>query len=655
MSKVIGSCVRGSTVVALGIGFLLGARANAQCLGDCNADGTVGPGELNKSIAIILNCMSNAAGCAAVPGGCTAADKNGNGKIDAGELNNIIFNILNFPPKGCPPTSPTATLTQGAAATNTPTPVPPTATPTQTQQSSAPVCGNGKVEGDEECDVGGTCIGGDNAGTHCTAEADCIGEGVCSEGIKIGTVCDNDDDCPEAKCIHCKTFGGGPEHCAANCTFETAISYDLVPGQKTKLCLGGPNNDQPCTVNANCSPALCADQVAPGTTGSFVHDGFLQLALPLTGSQTMTIGKLRDNRITAVIKTTDSSLARVPVSALACACVRSVAAKSCGGTLFEKDGTASIDCSDAFTPGASQCDGRKPCTFVHGEGNATSGIIGCGDDGLTGTELFASQVSNGQLLYQTCMGGTNDGNACSAPADCPGAPCVGGPNDGNPCTTNSDCPGGGKCGCATVPPPTPPAGSGPAMITLSGSGPKGAAIILNSSAIGTVTGVCTCTSGCLTFVKVCNGGPNDGQTCTTNADCTPGTCGKPNPAYGPDLQFCTDDDPQDSRGTPQTLPQVTGTATGIITNTRQSTQTHFCDKDRTKTCSSDANCGADGPCTFEIGPFSYTGKPYNCAMLTANPPSTEGGTVAGCFTALNQPATGDIVVRNVFVAGPRKP
>jgi hypothetical protein len=192
------------------------------------------------------------------------------------------------------------------------------------------------------------------------------------------------------------------------------------------------------------------------------------------------------------------------------------------------------------------------------------------------------------------------------------------------------------------------------MITLSGSGPMGSAILLNSSAIGTTTGICTCTAGCLTFEKVCAGGANAGNACTTDANCPGSKCGKPNPAYGPDLEFCTTDDPQSSRGTPQTLPQVTGVATGIIRNTRQSTQTHYCDKDRTKTCTSDANCGADGPCTFEIGPFSYTGKPYDCSKLTANPPSNEGGTVAGAFTSLNQPATGDIVVRNVFVAGPPK-
>jgi hypothetical protein len=303
------------------------------------------------------------------------------------------------------------------------------------------------------------------------------------------------------------------------------------------------------------------------------------------------------------------------------------------------------------------CAGKKPCAFVHGAGNATSGIIGCSAAGLDGINLDATQASNGQVVYRSCVGGTNPGAACTLPADCgsgltcsgncvggtnPGAVCTvpadcssatcSGTNLGKPCTTAGNCPAG-ACGCVNIPPPTPGVGSGPAFITLSGSGPAGSAIILNSSAIGTVTGNCTCTAGCLN-------NPNT------------------SPLYGPDREFCTDDDPQSpaARGLPSTLPQVTGKATGIITNTKASTQTHFCDKDRTKTCTKDTDCPAGtGPCTNEIGPFSYTGKPYDCSKLTAPTPSTQGGSIAGAFTQLNQVSVGDIVVRNVFVAGAPKP
>ena len=39
------------------------------------------------------------------------------------------------------------------------------------------LCGDGVVEPPEDCDDGGICIGGSNAGTHCIAESECIGNG----------------------------------------------------------------------------------------------------------------------------------------------------------------------------------------------------------------------------------------------------------------------------------------------------------------------------------------------------------------------------------------------------------------------------------------------------------------------------------------------
>lgn len=56
-------------------------------------------------------------------------------------------------------------------------------------------CGNGVVEPGEDCDDGGTCIGGSNAGTHCTAESDCIGNGMCVGGTKAWTACADDSAC----------------------------------------------------------------------------------------------------------------------------------------------------------------------------------------------------------------------------------------------------------------------------------------------------------------------------------------------------------------------------------------------------------------------------------------------------------------------------
>ena len=90
------------------------------------------------------------------------------------------------------------------------------------------LCGNGIVEAGEDCDDGGTCIGGSNAGTYCTAEVDCFGNGVCVGGVKDRTACTNDSACPGGLCRHCVPQGG--DGCAANCTLEQEVPVNLVPG-----------------------------------------------------------------------------------------------------------------------------------------------------------------------------------------------------------------------------------------------------------------------------------------------------------------------------------------------------------------------------------------------------------------------------------------
>jgi hypothetical protein len=657
-----------AVAAAATLGVLTNASgAGAVCTGDCDGKDGVLINEVVASVTISLGTANVSV--------CPNADRDGNGIVELTEVVDAVNSFLT--PENClmvfTPTQPAGpTPTNTVAPSNTPTQTftlapsnTPAATPTPTQPLAA-VCGNGVPEApDEECDDGGTCIGGDNAGTHCTSEAQCMGQGVCTEGIKIGTACNSDDDCPGAKCIHCKPFGG--DGCAANCTSETDINYDLVPGvtrickggtkdgsgcsvtadcppssppqtpgpscSNFQLCLGGANDSQPCTKTADCPGGSCQNAVKPGTSGSQVHDGLLQLALPLTGTQTVTIGKLRNGEIPLIIKADSVKLPAIPVGSLACACVRAIVAKSCGGTVFDIDGSATADCTEGYTAGASVCDGKKPCTLVHGEGNASSGIIGC--NGLEGVNLSFTQ------------------DAGLAPLPYP-------------------------------PAPTPPPGSFPPVITLSGSGGPGSSVILNSSAIGTATGTCNLAGRCV--VGQCVGGTNNGNSCSTASNCPGGTCTagmactkssqcpgstcagvKTEEVSGPDLTFCSnvgvscdngppcDDDPQVSRGTVATLPQMSGTATGLITNTNESSiLQRNCQNNPGKGCSVDADCGADGPCLFNIGPYSYTGKEYDCSKLTANPPTAEGGNVVGAFTNLNAPTTGDIVVRNSFVIGPRK-
>ena len=232
------------------------------------------------------------------------------------------------------------------------------------------VCGDGRVEADETCDDGGTCIGGANAGSACTSEAQCEGNGVCDAGTKPGYACAADSDCPDGRCVHCKTFGG--DGCAANCTHETDIVMQLVPGQV--LGLG----------------------IAPGGSGSVAHMEVITLLSPFTGSQLLTIGSERDGLIPTVIKASFVRIAPSPLStlgAIGCLCWRGVAMKTCGGTLFNRDGTQSPDCTPGFTAGDSVCGGTLPCTSVYGDGNAAAGVIGC--DGLQAVNADVTQDSGG--------------------------------------------------------------------------------------------------------------------------------------------------------------------------------------------------------------------------------------------------------------------
>lgn len=445
--------------------------APPRCAGDCNGNGSV---EVNE----VLSMVNIALGAGALSN-CRAGDADGNAAIDVGELVQAVQHTLN----GCP---------------------------------VAGICGDRVVDAVEDCDDGGICIGGTNAGTVCTSEGECVGQGVCLEGVKAEAACDRDSDCPGSRCAHCVPQGG--DGCAANCTTETDVPFNLLPG----VVAGG--------------------QLTPGTSGAFVHDGLLQLPLALRGAETLTIGKQRDGRIPVVVKASSVQFPRIAVAALACACVRGVVAKTCGGTLFEADGvTLSTSCTAGFTAGDSLCAGQKPCTFVSGPENSAAGTIGC--NGLDATNLSVTRQSGG-----------------------------------------------------LVPPPPPPilpAGSGPEIITLNGSGEPGAALIFNATAIGTVTGTCSQTSG----------------------------------ALGPDAQFCTADDPQSYRGTLRTLPSVTGTATGVVLNSFSSTQ-------------------AD----HNIGPFSVTGSAFDCARLTAASPSAAGGSLVVVFTSLNQPVLGDVLVTTQLTA-----
>ena len=441
-----------------------GGAAAAGCVGDCGGDTEVTVNELIVMVNVALGTSPVSA--------CPVGDSNGDGEITVNEIITAVNNALN----GCPSGGPA-------------------------------VCGNGVVGPGEECDDGGICVGGNNAGTACTSDATCQGQGSCFDGPNSNHACDSNTDCPSSTCAHCRPFGG--DGCAANCTVESNITVTLKEG-----ALLDPND--PLSID-------------PATSGIVVHGDILTLAilLPGGGTETFTVGKEKDGRIPAVIRAGNLNLPRLPVSTLACACLRGLELKTCGGTLNDSNGAPSTDCTDAFTAGPSACAGKKACAAVFGPGNVGALFAGC--NSLDGANLTVTQNS----------GGTGAG--------------------------------------------------GPPVVTLSGSGPAGSAVLQTALSLGFVIGSCS------------GSGPD----------------------YGADGEFCTNDDSQASKGTVQPATLVTASATATIN-------------------------GANGDDTLDIGPFSAMGLPLSCSAIGSG--NASGSALAGAFTELDAETIGDIVVTSTFAA-----
>ena len=361
---------RAAAIAAVGFGLgMVAGTAQAACVGDCDANGEVTVTDLIKMVNISLETAPLT--------GCPVGDANNDGFITVNEIIAGVNNSLN----GCPP--------DGEA-----------------------VCGNGTKDTGEDCDNGGTCMGGDNAGTACTKESDCQGQGVCDAlGIPGGglrKICNTDADCGAAKCVRCMPFGG--DGCAGNCSNEVAVPNNLKPG------------------------VVDGTGITPGTSGAVVNADILTIPLPLDGQNAFIVGQEKDGRIPVVQKPEGIQLPRIPVSTLACACVRGIEFKTCGGAQYEADGqTASTDC----TLDASVCAGKKPCTSVAGPGNAGAGTIGCSASGLPSVSYTIVQ------------------DAIKSPPDA----------------------------------------ENPAIFTYTGGGPTGSMLLLNATSIGTVVGSCSGSGG----------------------------------------------------------------------------------------------------------------------------------------------------------------
>jgi hypothetical protein len=199
------------------------------------------------------------------------------------------------------------------------------------------------------------------------------------------------------------------------------------------------------------------------------------------------------------------------------------------------------------------------------------------DDGVTRSTNCTPGYTGGDfdcLGQKPCAYLNGSGNAASGMIGCAGLDSV------NLATTRD-------CGGVGMP-------TGSTLVELSGMGVPGSALLESTISIGFVFGLCT-------------GGGIE---------------------YGPDGQFCTDDDPIFTRSFPLTLPSVTGTVSGTVLNSGDVTG-------------------------LPLGPFTLAGSPFNCAALATG--SAFGASLATAVEFCDQQIVGDFVASVVFAAGPPLP
>jgi len=408
----------GFTIVVLGVvtcGLVTAMRPSATralCAGDCNGNHEVTIDDIGKMVNVALAAFTVSA--------CQAGDLNRSGGITIDEIILAIGHALT----ACPPPNGTG------------------------------ACGDGELDtaSDEECDNAGVCMGGTNAGTFCQADASCEGDGVCDAlGFPGGgqrKACSTDADCAGARCVRCKPFGG--DGCAANCTLEESIRFPLAPG------------------------VVEGSAIRIATSGALVHGDSTVIPLPFAGTQTFLAGKPRSGRVSVAQRPEGTVLGRVTVSTFACACIRSVVFKTCGGTVMESDGaTASLDC----TTDASVCAGGKPCTSVAGPDNSGEGTLAC--DRLEGINVAVTQdadrgAGSPAPPVLTVLPGSGGPGSALIPSAAAIATIVG------PCSGSGDAYGADGEFCTDD---DPPSARGTPMIQVLTTG-RASATLLNANGIG---------------------------------------------------------------------------------------------------------------------------------------------------------------------------
>lgn len=498
------------------------------------------------------------------------------------------------------------------------------------------------------------------------------------------------------------------------------VDHSTLP---PRICAGGTNNGMPCSPRCNAGGANAGQPCrvigpnspdCPGTGGQRLCNQSIDC--PGGGVCTVSNGPGRCNAAStnagrACFDNTQCTGASGRCEGrcttgnvgTACTCEGGAGVNSCTGGAC---GTGGI-CNVVGSLGGGACMGPpKFCVGGTSPGKACFNASECGG----GTCSGAGGSTAGSFL-KWCSSNTDcPGSLCNSPDDpqCddfdPAPPagsgdvacretkevCTAGTNIGQPCTSNAQCPGandacGTTCNAQSRHPNTC---NSPTHITISGVGGQGSALILSTTAIGTITGETVPDLTC-SYAAKCAGGSNSGAFCQIDLDCpggqcagaicngfcsndstrpclsnancsggvclegsafntkctaqgacgTGGVCVPVETAKGLDGRPCTADDAVGARGVPQTIPQTTGRSfTGIIDSnaTAGAQLVHIACVGGTIT--------PPTACTSTV-----VGTAFDCSQLEQPAPSVSGTRLANTFPTIDG-VTGDGVVSTFLTA-----
>jgi hypothetical protein len=426
----------------------------------------------------------------------------------------------------------------------------PTTTTTTTLPPVVPLCGDGIVNGTEQCDppCSDSPANGCAAGQICTGTCQCedpqpcdcgmpepthmrftttIGSGTCgttmnSQGSEIRTL-----DCGGLY------FGGGQ-----NAVPLPAFVPDMGTATERVCCSGttlhiGPASAAETGSNRNCSSKDCLfgaplpipnfasrpistcvfNVVAENAAGQGdCREGSSQVSLPLR-SDVYLFGDLLNG---TPDRPDVPGLQPCPICTATCSTLE------CNNTATHTACTPGTEVADCGM--ANSCTSVRPCT----------GDTDCAGGGTCGAQA-------------QCLGGANNGMACTPETSQFGSRCDGGPSPGIVCTADTDCAPGGICSFPyptshDCPPPVvegQPIGHLPIAFNLTTGTTTASSVDLNGAepsgaADRVFCGFCRDEDEGAEFFGVCVGGDNAGGLCAQRTDCPNGTCG--------DLVPCTSDD-----------------------------------------------------------------------------------------------------------------